>query len=73
MNLKIQKVSSKILYKMIVYLPSIFAIALRGLRALKVLIVLKIEILPAPSKLAPKFTNDTATITKSSQHQALLK
>ena len=55
------------------FMPSILAIARSGLRALRVLIVLKMGILPAPSRLAPKFTKDTATITKSSQHQALPK
>ena len=37
-------------------LPSILAIALRGLRALKVLMVLKMGILPNPIKLAAKLT-----------------
>ena len=54
-------------------LPSILAIALRGLRALKVLIVLKMAIFPNPIRLAAKLTIDTATITKSNQHQALVK
>ena len=54
-------------------LPSIFAIAVSGLRALNVRIVLKIETLLNQSKLAPKFTNDTATTAKSNQHHALLK
>ena len=55
------------------FIPSILAMALRGLKALKVLIVLKMEMFPAPSKLAAKFTRDTPTMTKSSQHQALPK
>ena len=46
---------------------------LSGLNALNVLIVLKMGMLPAPNKLAPKLIKDTATMTKSSQHQALPK
>ena len=55
------------------FMPSILAIARNGLRALKVLMVLNMGMFPAPNNEAPKFIRDTATITKSSQHQALPK
>jgi hypothetical protein len=42
--------------------------ALNGLSALRVLIVLKMEMFPAPRRLAAKFTRETPTMTKSSQH-----
>lgn len=50
------------------FMPSILAMALNGLKALKVRIVLKMEMFPAPNKLAAKFTSETPTMMKSSQH-----
>ena len=55
------------------FMPSIFAMARKGLRALKVRIVLKMGMLPAPNRLAPKLMSETDTMTKSSQHHALPK
>ena len=46
------------------FIPSILAMALRGLKALRVLMVLKMGMLPAPNKLAPKLISDTATIER---------
>ena len=54
-------------------MPSILAIALSGLRARSVRMVLKMGMFPAPKRLAPKLMRETATMTKSSQHQALPK
>ena len=55
------------------FMPSILAMARSGLNALSVRIVLKIGMLPAPSNEAPKLMSETATMTKSNQHQALPK
>ena len=55
------------------FMPSILAMALSGRKALRVLIVLKIGMFPAPRREAAKLMRDTPTMTKSSQHQALLK
>ena len=55
------------------FMPSILAMALRGRKALRVLIVLKIGMFPAPRREAAKLMRDTPTMTKSSQHQALPK
>ena len=54
-------------------MPCILDIALKGRRALNVLIVLKASILVAPIKVAVRLIRETITIRKSSQHQALVK